>query len=145
MAAPDSRRRIPVQQERERRPESSVCSPRMRIRAPLLLSTLLLGALTGCSSTADPALLEGNIVRPGNFRAGSGVITSVGVLRGAGSGSEPHRYRLYLMMDAGGFQSCRVDENVRAAGFRLNETETLLTVVKLHCSCGCHLGLRYTR
>jgi hypothetical protein len=83
----------------------------MRLRAPLLLSLLL-----GCSSTSDPALLESNIVRPGNFKAGSGVITSVGVLPGAGSGNEPHRYRLFLLMDAGGFQTVDIDSSRFLAG-----------------------------
>ena len=87
----------------------------MRIRAPLLLSTLLFCALAGCT-TADPALLEANIVRPGNFKAGSGVITSVGVLRGAGSGNEPNHYRLHLLMDAGGFQTVDIDSSRFLAG-----------------------------
>jgi hypothetical protein len=84
----------------------------MRIRAPLLLSALLLG----CSSTRDPAQHEADIVRPGSFRAGSGVITSVGVLRGAGSGDEPHLYRLHLLMDAGGFQTVDIDNSRFFAG-----------------------------
>src|SRR5688572_219524 len=85
----------------------------MRIRAPLLLSVLV-----GCSSASDPALHEGSIVRPGNFTAGSGVITSVGVLRGAGTTGkdDPHLYRLYLLMDAGGFQSVDIDNYRFLAG-----------------------------
>lgn len=88
----------------------------MRLRAPLLLSALLLGAPPGCSSTTDPAQHESNIVRPGNFKAGSGVITSVGVLRGAGSGNEPNHYRLHLLMDAGGFQTVDIDSSRFLAG-----------------------------
>ena len=87
----------------------------MRIRAPLLLS-LLLSLLLGCTTATEPEQLEANIVRPGNFRAGSGVIASVGVLRGAGSGSEPHLYRLSLNMDAGGFQTVDIDRSHFLAG-----------------------------
>ena len=88
----------------------------MRIRAPLLLSLLL----AGCSTAQDPAAHEAGIVRPGNFQAGSGVIASVGVLRNAGSGTNthpnPHLYRLYLNMDAGGFQSVDIDRSHFFAG-----------------------------
>ena len=84
----------------------------MRIRAPLLLSLLL----AGCSTAQDPAAHEAGIVRPGNFQAGSGVIASVGVLRNAGSGENPHLYRLYLNMDAGGFQSVDIDRSHFFAG-----------------------------
>jgi hypothetical protein len=93
----------------------------MRIR-----SLLVLLALVGCSYVQDESLVEGNIVRPGNFRAGSGVIQSVGVLPGArpsGSGADskgryPDRnlYRLYLLMDAGGFQSIDIDNSRFLAG-----------------------------
>ena len=84
----------------------------MRVRAPLLLSALLLG----CSSSHDPAQHEATIVRPGSFQAGSGVITSVGVLRGAGSGDDPHLYRLHLLMDTGGFQTVDIDNARFLAG-----------------------------
>jgi hypothetical protein len=83
----------------------------MRIRAPLLLSLLV-----ACSYVQDESLLEGNIVRPGNFKAGSGVIQSVGVLTGAGGGKDPNLYRLYLHMDAGGFQSVDIDNSRFLAG-----------------------------
>ncbi len=75
-------------------------------RRALGLSALL--AVAACSSS-DPKWLEGNILSPGNFRAGSGVIQSVGVL---------HRdaYRLYLHMDVGGFQSVDVDNGTFMAG-----------------------------
>ena len=79
----------------------------MQSRAPLLLCLLI----AGCTTAQDPAQLEASIVRPGNFQAGSGTITSVGVLRGQGSGAEPHLYRLYLHMDAGGFQTVDVDRS----------------------------------
>ena len=87
----------------------------MRIRAPLLLS-LLVAVLAGCTTATDPAQLEADIVRPGNFRTGSGVITSVGVLRGEGKGAEPHLYRLSLTMDVGGFQTVDVDKSHFLAG-----------------------------
>lgn len=98
----------------------------MRIPAPLLLSIFL--ALPGCSYVWDPSTEEATIIRPGNFRAGSGVIQSVGVLPGARpadaprtgdtQGSRPDRnlYRLYVLMDAGGFQTVDVDNSRFLAG-----------------------------
>jgi hypothetical protein len=87
----------------------------MRLWAPLLLCLL-----AGCTLYApDESLLEANIVRPGNFKTGSGVIQSVGVIPGArepGTGTDaegkyPDRnlYRLSLLMDAGGFQTVDID------------------------------------
>ena len=86
----------------------------MRLRAPLLLCLLL-----GCTYAPDESLLEADIVRPGNFKAGSGVIVSVGVLPGQrepGTGSDakgkrPDRnlYRLSVRMDNGGFQTVDID------------------------------------
>ena len=96
----------------------------MRVRAPLLLSALLL-SLQSCTLTSDESLLEANIVSPGNFKAGSGVIQTVGVLRGqrepgtgADQGSNPDRnlYRLYLQMDVGGFQTVDIDSGRFLAG-----------------------------
>ncbi|HYN11812.1 MAG TPA: hypothetical protein VET51_04105 [Burkholderiales bacterium] len=86
----------------------------MQIRRVLLL---LLFSLAGCSYYQDPTQLEGDIISPGNFKAGSGVIASVGVLpnaaqsaaSGASKRRDPHLYRLYLRMDGGGFQSVDVD------------------------------------
>lgn len=96
----------------------------MRIRAPLLLSLVL--GLQACSVTWDESHSEANIVRPGNFKAGSGVIQSVGVLPGArepGTGADakgPHPdrnlYRLSLLMDGGGFQSVDIDNSRFLAG-----------------------------
>lgn len=89
----------------------------MRIRVPLLLCLLLVG----CTSALDESQLEANIVRPSNFKAGSGVIQSVGVLPGArvpgtgadAKGSHPDRnlYRLYLLMDGNGFQTVDIDSS----------------------------------
>lgn len=93
----------------------------MRIRAPLLLCLL-----AACSLVWDEATMEANIVRPGSFRAGSGVIESVGVIpraREPGTGADaegkhPDRnlYRLYLRMDAGGFQTVDIDNSRFLAG-----------------------------
>jgi hypothetical protein len=94
----------------------------MRIRVPLLLCLLL----AGCTYVRDESDLEAEIVRPGNFRAGSGVIESVGVLRGAhtsdtgadsrGNRPDTNLYRLYLRMDVGGFQTVDVDSGIFLAG-----------------------------
>lgn len=94
----------------------------MRIRAPLLLCVLV----AGCSYAWDDSHFEANIVRPGNFTAGSGMIESVGVLPGArtpgtgadAKGARPDRnlYRLYLRMDAGGFQTVDIDSSRFLAG-----------------------------
>jgi hypothetical protein len=93
----------------------------MRIRAPLLLSLLV-----ACSYVRDESVLEANIVRPGSFKAGSGVIQSVGVVPGArpsgtgadSKGSHPDRnlYRLSLVMDGGGFQTVDIDNSRFLAG-----------------------------
>jgi hypothetical protein len=91
-------------------------------RALATLSALI--ALAACSNFQD-AGLEGNILSPGNFRAGSGVIQSVGVLRNAnppksapaaGRAPDPNAYRLYLHMDIGGFQAVDVDNGTFMAG-----------------------------
>jgi hypothetical protein len=91
----------------------------MRIRAPLLLSLLLFSLLTGCTLAWDESHLEASIVRPGNFKAGSGVIESIGVLPGArepgtgtdSKGKHPDRnlYRLLIRMDVGGVQTVDID------------------------------------
>jgi hypothetical protein len=75
----------------------------------------------GCTLTSDESLLEANIVRPTNFRAGSGVVASVGVIpnaRAPGTGADaksryPDRnlYRLYIRMDNGGFQTVDIDSS----------------------------------
>ena len=63
----------------------------------------MLLALHGCTIARDPSHLEANIVRPSNFKAGSGIIESIGSLR------EGNMHRLYLRMDAGGFQTVDID------------------------------------
>jgi calcineurin-like phosphoesterase len=63
----------------------------------------MLLALHACTIARDPSHLEANIIRPGNFKAGSGIIESIGSLR------EGKMHRLYLRMDAGGFQTVDID------------------------------------
>jgi hypothetical protein len=98
----------------------------MNVRAPLLLSLLPLLILLGCSYGWDEGQSEAHIISPGNFKAGSGIIQSVGVLPGArksGTGADskgryPDRnlYRLFLHMDVGGFQSIDIDNSRFIAG-----------------------------
>ena len=86
----------------------------------------LAAALAACSYLQDPGQVEGNIIAPGNFRAGSGVITAVGVLPNANKGKaqpsssgrrpDPNLYRLSVRMDVGGFQQVDVDNNSFAEG-----------------------------
>lgn len=84
----------------------------MRPLAPL---AALLLALAACTASWDPAMMEGNIISPGNFKAGSGVITQVGVIPNANQGGgdkkprDPNLYRLYLQMDKTGTQFVDVD------------------------------------
>ena len=94
----------------------------MRFRAPLLLCVLL----AACSVAWDERHHEATIVRPSNFKAGSGVIQSVGVLRGQrepgtgvdAEGKHPDRnlYRLVIHMDAGGVQAVDIDSSRFLAG-----------------------------
>ncbi|OAI53823.1 hypothetical protein AYO46_00265 [Betaproteobacteria bacterium SCGC AG-212-J23] len=79
---------------------------------------LLLLVLAGCTYTSDPAQNESQIVRPGNFRAGSGVIDSIAVVpnQGTKKEKEPHLYRLQIRMDVGGFQTVDVEDNTFFAG-----------------------------
>jgi len=92
---------------------------RMQVRS--LLFVLLLAA---CSTYQGGASREGTIVAPGNFRAGSGVISSVAVLPNAnknaatGGSDKPDRnlYRVALQMDAGGYQTVDVDNAMFMAG-----------------------------
>ena len=82
-----------------------------------LLAVLVAALLAACSTYEGGGSGDANIVSPSNFRAGSGVITSVGVLPNAnknpaaGSSGKPDRnlYRVQLQMDGGGFQQVDVD------------------------------------
>ena len=97
---------------------------RMQVRTLVLGLTL---ALAGCGYWQDPQQAEASIVGPGNFKAGSGTIESVGVLTnarksgsqaasGSGRRPDPNLYRLSLRMDAGGFQQVDVDNGTFIAG-----------------------------
>jgi hypothetical protein len=77
----------------------------------LILITLL-ALVAACSQFSDPSLAEGTIVGPGNFRAGSGTIQSVAVLRNANKApgaQDPNLYRIALQMDVGGYQTVDTD------------------------------------
>lgn len=93
----------------------------MRLRL-LACAAAFVGLATaaGCSYFQDSTQAEGNIISPTNFKAGSGVITSVAVLPnatrskptpGANRRPDPNLYRLSLRMDAGGFQQVDIDNN----------------------------------
>ena len=85
---------------------------------------LLLLLLAACTSVSDPAMNESQIVTPGNFRAGSGVIQSIAVVpnKGTKKEKEPHLYRLFIHMDVGGFQTVDVEDNTFFAGEAVNLT-----------------------
>jgi hypothetical protein len=100
----------------------------MRLRS--LLPCLLVCTLTACTSFGGGASAEATIVAPGNFRAGSGVISSVAVLpnankkpAAAGGDKKPdlNLYRVALQMDNGGFQTVDVD----SAGFMAGQAVEL--------------------
>ena len=76
------------------------------------LTLLLALLLSACTYVSDPAQNESQIVTPGNFRAGSGVIQQIQVVPNKGTKSkEPHLYRLALLMDGGGYQTVDVEDN----------------------------------
>ena len=77
-------------------------------RFQILVTCALLAA---CTATQDPSRLEANIVHPGNFIKGSGVIESVGAVAGS-----PGVFRIYLRMDIGGFQAVEIDKSTFLAG-----------------------------
>lgn len=68
--------------------------------------------VAACSYYQNPSDADATVVRPGNFTAGSGVITAIAVLRNQNNGRrDPNLYRLSLQMDAGGFQTVDIDSN----------------------------------
>jgi len=100
----------------------------MQVRS--LVYSLLAYALAACSSFGGGASPEATIVGPGNFRAGSGVISSVAVLPNANKNPaaaggdkrpDPNLYRVALQMDNGGFQTVDVD----SAGFMAGQAVEL--------------------
>jgi hypothetical protein len=93
----------------------------MSVKRNLLLACAALAAVAACTMYGNADQQEANIISPGNFRAGSGQITQVGVLpnkRPAADGSEDRNlYRLYLRMDPpAGTQSVDVDRSHFMAG-----------------------------
>ena len=98
-------------------PRGESYSLRMRIRAPLLLCLLLVG----CTYAETTAFSRPISCARATSRPGSGVIHSVGVLRGArtaGTGADSKRdrpdrnlYRLYVLMDSDGFQTVDIDSS----------------------------------
>jgi hypothetical protein len=95
----------------------------MQVRS--FFAALLAFAVAACSSYGGGASPEATIVGPSNFRAGSGVISSVAVLpnanknpAAAGGDKRPDRnlYRVALQMDNGGFQTVDVDNASFMAG-----------------------------
>lgn len=77
---------------------------------PLLL-------LSACTYVTDPSQHESQIITPGNFRAGSGVIDNIAVVPNKGTKKEePHLYRLSIRMDVGGFQTVDVEDNTFFVG-----------------------------
>jgi len=98
------------------------------LRSMRACAAIVLVALAGCSTTTDESVAEAHIIRPGNFKAGSGTIQSVGVVPRARpsdapvtadtKGKDPDRnlYRLYLHMDGGGFQTVDIDNSRFMAG-----------------------------
>lgn len=90
----------------------------------MMRAALLAALLAACSYAKDESAHEANIIAPGNFKPGSGVIRNVGVLRnanktGSRSGNrppDPNLYRLLVEMDASGFQSVDIDAGTFLVG-----------------------------
>lgn len=77
-----------------------------------------------CSAYQNPSELEGAIVRPGNFIAGSGMVVGVAVVRQANKDNpnDPNLYRISLQMDKGGFQQVDTDNGTFFTGQAVNLT-----------------------
>jgi hypothetical protein len=95
----------------------------VRLRSLVLL--VLACVLAACTTFGGGASSEATIVRPGNFRAGTGTISSVAVLpnankdpAAAGGDKKPdtNLYRVALQMDNGGYQTVDVDSALFMAG-----------------------------
>lgn len=80
-------------------------------------------AAAACSSY-NSSNIEGNIVKPGNFIAGSGVVVGVAVVPRANNSNpnDPNHYRISLQMDRGGFQQIDTDNSTFFAGQAVNLT-----------------------
>src|SRR5258708_19569044 len=91
----------------------------LRAMQARLLVAIALAALGACSYFQDTGQEEATIVRPGNFRKGSGVITAVSVLpnanndkaqpRASGRKPDPNLHHVELQMDGHGFQAGGID------------------------------------
>jgi hypothetical protein len=96
----------------------------------MMRAAILAVLLSACSYYTDESQLEANIIAPGNFKSGSGVIRNVGVLRnanktGSRSGNrppDPNLYRLLVEMDASGFQSVDIDAGTFLVDERIEVT-----------------------
>jgi hypothetical protein len=99
----------------------------LRAMQARLLLAIALVAIGACSYFQDPGQQEATIVRPGNFRKGSGVITSVAVLPNANKAKaeaagasrrkpDPNLYHVELQMDGDGFQAVDIDNGTFMAG-----------------------------
>ena len=96
------------------------------MRYALLMRKYVLIALllTACSAYQNPSDIEGSIVKPGNFIAGSGVVVGVAVVPRANKGNpnDPNLYRISLQMDQGGFQNIDTDNSTFFVGQAVNLT-----------------------
>ena|ERR1700687_970297 len=98
----------------------------LRAMQARLLIAIALVALGACSYFQDIGQEEATIVRPGNFRKGSGVITAVSVLPNAnkdkaqpgksGRTPDPNLYHIELQMDGDGFQTVDIDNGTFIPG-----------------------------
>jgi len=97
----------------------------MRYALPMWKAFATLALIVAdCSSYQDPSQMEGAIVSPGNFIAGSGVVVGVAVVPGAnkGNANDPNHYRISVQMDVGGFQNIDTDNSTFFAGQAVNLT-----------------------
>ena len=96
---------------------------RYALPMPKVAFAALVLALAACSSY-DSSNIEGNIVTPGNFIAGSGVVVGVAVVRQANKDNpnDPNLYRISLQMDQGGFQQIDTDNSTFSTGQVVNLT-----------------------
>jgi hypothetical protein len=98
----------------------------LRAMQARLVVAIALAALGACSYFQDTGQEEATIVRPGNFRKGSGVITAVSVLpnankdkaqpRASGRTPDPNLYHIELQMDGDGFQAVDIDNGTFMPG-----------------------------
>lgn len=95
----------------------------MQARVLIVIALVAIGA---CSYFQDAGQAEATIVRPGNFKKGSGVITAVSVLPNAnkdkaqpgasGRKPDPNLYHVELQMDGDGFQAVDIDNGTFMVG-----------------------------